>query len=466
MRLSLFVIVLPILALAAFVAATARPPQRLTAHEWGTFTSLQAEDGHSIGGINTDDEPAPSFVHSVLRPLLVPLGNLPPGYTIGGKQVIPMPYDPVTMRLETPVLYFHLPPESPMTHVNVAVSFRGGWLSQYYPDAQADNPGLDGTRALSAQTTSTLQWNDLQIAGSDCLRVGTPATPPVTTDPVWLAPRQVAAADLQTPFGEAEHFLFYRGVGHLDAPIRIIRHADQLQLHSNLDPQLIAAPLHVDYFWLVDIQPSGTLAFRQLSPLDLSLDAAPIAAQTPAAFAPSDYSAAQLPALRSSMQSAIAAEGLNTDEADALLNTWERSYFKSPGLRLFFMVPPTWTEAYLPLHIPEASSIRRAMVGRIEIVSAQQRDLLHQIATAPPADAAWLNALAMVQGPGTLYQQIRDGRTLPPDSAEIKIPQQYRDYIALGRFRNALLLDEQRRRPSAGLQAFITTYRLQGLGVN
>ena len=34
--------------------------------------------------------------------------------------------------------------------------------------------------------------------------------------------------------------------------------------------------------------------------------------------------------------SALVAEGLYTDEARALLNTWELSYFKSTGLRVFF----------------------------------------------------------------------------------------------------------------------------------
>src|SRR5690242_5449021 len=34
-----------------------RDRSRMTVHEWGTFTALQAEDGRAIAGINTDDEP-------------------------------------------------------------------------------------------------------------------------------------------------------------------------------------------------------------------------------------------------------------------------------------------------------------------------------------------------------------------------------------------------------------------------
>ena len=60
---------------------------------------------------------------------------------------------------------------------------------------------------------------------------------------------------------------------------------------------------------------------------------------TPAEFAGADYSSANLDKLRGEMRVALKEEGLFLDEADALLNTWELSYFKSAGLRLFFMVP-------------------------------------------------------------------------------------------------------------------------------
>jgi len=39
------------------------------------------------------------------------------------------------------------------------------------------------------------------------------------------------------------------------------------------------------------------------------------------------------------MNAGLVGEGLNPDEADALLNTWDASYFRSHGMRLFFLVP-------------------------------------------------------------------------------------------------------------------------------
>ena len=43
----------------------------------------------------------------------------------------------------------------------------------------------------------------------------------------------------------------------------------------------------------------------------------------------------------------------------------------------------------------------------------------------------------------------------------IAVPKSYQTYLDLGRFRNALILDEARRNRSAGVTNFISTYGLQ-----
>jgi len=58
-------------SLAAVSAARAsRRSERFLAHEWGTITTLQDEDGKELHGINIDDEPVPDFVHN-LNPFLL-----------------------------------------------------------------------------------------------------------------------------------------------------------------------------------------------------------------------------------------------------------------------------------------------------------------------------------------------------------------------------------------------------------
>src|SRR5438045_4957680 len=80
-------------------------PEPLIVHEWGTFTSLQNEAGQAIGGINTDDEPVPQFVHRLTDWLLLSHTEVPAAFFQGA----PSCHPDVTLRLETPVLYFHLP---------------------------------------------------------------------------------------------------------------------------------------------------------------------------------------------------------------------------------------------------------------------------------------------------------------------------------------------------------------------
>ena len=54
----------PVVIALLIYSANAGAQQDWQIHEWGTFTSLQDEFGRAIGGINTDDEPVPDFVHS------------------------------------------------------------------------------------------------------------------------------------------------------------------------------------------------------------------------------------------------------------------------------------------------------------------------------------------------------------------------------------------------------------------
>src|SRR5262249_9085246 len=125
----------------------------------------------------------------------------------------------VTMRLETPVIYFY-PPKSwnGERTLHVAVHFRGGWVTQFYPPALPQTSGLESNSfefgKLTGQTISSLDWRDL--------RVGTGGIGPRTDEQVWLTPRNVAAANVTSSDGESERYLFYRGVGRIRAPLKAV----------------------------------------------------------------------------------------------------------------------------------------------------------------------------------------------------------------------------------------------------
>ena len=375
----------------------------LVVHEWGTFTSLQDEDGTAVGGVNSDDEPLPYWAHDLARMLII--GNAVQG--------APKCHPDVTMRLETPVVYFHPPDPAPVV-LDVRARFQGGWLTQFYPEARAAAPGLDAGPArfgpLSATTVGELSWERLRVGGD--------AVGPVTDAHVWRAPRAVRAASVTTASGEHERFLFYRGVGHVDAPLSIARVGSRLALRGALGASWArdARALVVPRLWLVEVRADGTSAYRALEPMTLTTADRAAAVETPATFPDSAFDKGNLRRLRGAMHAALVENGLFADEAEALLGTWELSYFKSPGLRLFFTVPRPWTDSVLPLELSVPAEVTRVMVGRIELVTPEHRAVLRQLAALPPAEA----------GPSAAQRRATLARTL-------------------GRFADALILDQARR---------------------
>jgi hypothetical protein len=155
------------------------------------------------------------------------------------------------------------------------------------------------------------------------------------------------------------------------------------------------------------------------------------------------------------MHAALVQEGLYSDEATAMLSTWDRAYFKSPGMRLFFTVPREWTDYYLPLSLSQPADVSRVMIARIELVTDEQRALLDQMRVTANSTAKWIEELPE----GDSKQRFLAGRSDFGDLGK-SVPPDYQMYLALGRFRNALVLAEERRNPSQNLTKFINTYGL------
>ncbi|HUG93001.1 MAG TPA: hypothetical protein VML55_19330, partial [Planctomycetaceae bacterium] len=389
----------------------------LVVHEWGTFTSLQDETGRAIPGINTDEEALPRFVHRLSDHLVVPPSQLAPVYYKG----VPRVHRDVTMRLETPVIYFHLPPgRTEPLPLDVRVRFRGGWLTEFYPNAKVDAPGVEQGRfrfgQIRPETIGSLEWKGLTVGGRPKF--------PETDSHVWLAPRQVNAAAVQNRDGDGEQYLFYRGVGHLDSPLRVTRNVagDTLTITEQFDDQLFerdragrAKPATT--LWLAHIRDGGTVAWRSLGTRTLALEAERVVASAPATFDESDYAQDNLDRLRIDMLRALVADGLFPDEAQALLATWELGYFRSPGLRLFFLLPQEWTDAVLPLDLSVPADVTRTMVGRVEIVTPEHRRHLGRISAGPVSDVSWFyDAVDNADRNAVTYKALWEGKAALADA--------------------------------------------------
>ncbi|MGH7176640.1 MAG: hypothetical protein ACREJC_04605, partial [Tepidisphaeraceae bacterium] len=260
---------------------------------------------------------------------------------------------------------------------------------------------------IDASTTGHIAWRNLLI--------GTNAHGPESTDQVWTAPRAVSAANVTSASGESERFLFYRGVGNLDSPLRVARIGEALELHCAFGDGSTA--LRLEHVWLYEMRPDGQCAFVRAGPIELSDRARPRTLR--GNFGESDFATSHLDSMKRELRHALVSSGLFRDEADALLNTWESSYFKGVGMRVLFLVPTEWTNRVLPLKLSVPATVTRVMVGRVDLLTPTQRDLIRTVATT-------------------------DDPRLRQNA-----------FSLLGRFGAALMLDEQRARPNQSLAKFL-----------
>ena len=71
---------------------------------------------------------------------------------------IPRCHTDVTMRLETPVVYFHSR-EGFDRHFDVSVTFGAGWLTQFYPEARVHAFGIKDNQVGSLRPGEMARWN-------------------------------------------------------------------------------------------------------------------------------------------------------------------------------------------------------------------------------------------------------------------------------------------------------------------
>lgn len=426
----------------------------LVVHEWGTFTSLQGDDGNELFGINIDDEPVPEFVHN-LEPSILNTPVLNTNSWTYRQKGAPRFHPQVSMRLETPVIYFYPSKDAklPMS-VDVNVQFRGGWLTEFYPNAEGSLPyGPQGNfdfSNLNPSTVGGLSWKNVQI--------GTKESGPETDWPVWLAPRKVASSPISCN-GEHEQYLFYRGVGQLHSPLKVTtaNEGGQIEIRSNFGDVLSSGTTtSIKHLWLMETKQDGTTAYAALEPITIDKSGDHVLATTARKFDSSRFQANNRALLEQEMHAALMAEGLFADEATALLSTWQRAYFTSPGLRLFFTVPRQWTDHYLPLTISGKPNMQRVMIGRVELISDLQKQTLQELARIEHFNTQWIEKIPY-DSPAA--HNFLAGRS---DLAElgIKLPHDFALYMQLGRFRNALVADAANH--GAGkLGEFIQAYGLQ-----
>lgn len=339
--------------------------EALIVHEWGTITSQHYNNGYVAGNLNLirQDEVLPDFVHRLDTGFLKAFMKTAEPVSTGAAG-----HPSVTMRLETPVIYFYLSKSFDLsTPIDVGVEFKGGLINEYFPQGEAEYKNIgteqNGETNLTGETIGKLSWSGIKLDGS--------AQWPKTDFSVWLTPRETKSSSVSLPNGEGEKYLFYRGVAHLNSLLRTKHTMDTkvVSLYSPTDlPHALNENLTLSQVWVVQINEDDTAAFKEVGKVTLSKDPEQVLATVSVNFPKEEYSTKNLDLLRQAIHSELVENGLFEEESQAMLRTWDKAYFRNPGTRIFFIVPKEWINYYLPLTFSVPVQLERVLVGRIDLV--------------------------------------------------------------------------------------------------
>lgn len=339
----------------------------LTVHEWGTFTSFMGSNGELIEGLHHEDEPLPSFVHGLkkeVRPLTlsptirgcdpdakVPCRTLRSLINTHSELFPEAPISSgITQKMETPVIYFY---GDAGKKVNVEINFPQGIITQYFPEATFSYPTINEARELK---DSRFVFDVTLLKPTDMLTL--PAT---QKESIWNHARAVPDANtISVNNGEKEKFIFYRGVGNFPSPLKVSSDINDVLTLDNLSQSNISMAIVLNSNGKFgNIQTITNLNKQQkLRVPDLGKG-----------MAFDQY----IEKTKSVIVEELIKNGLYKDEAVAMVNTWEKSYFHTPGIRVLYIVPIEDTEAILPLSVkPAPSELKRVLVGRVEVMTKNE----------------------------------------------------------------------------------------------
>jgi hypothetical protein len=356
-------------AVAATPAAPTPDLGTWTVHEWGTFLVVQGSNGATMGGMVDSEELLPRFVAE--RALN--------GYSRAK----------LYSKMETPVTYFYT--DRPRD-VQVKVDMPHGLLTHFYPTVRAFTPPL--TDKAATPSGSSLDWGTFQVfpdrrfvpAGQALPTKEPPYLFEAGQESTWRFARETDSALVKVNAhgrNYYEKFLFYRGLGTFTLPLEVRSSWAGDHLHLSLhntggDPLQGLFAIHVD---------NGTIRFGALA--DLAGGATNDVDATPLLTAKLPLEEG-VPRAKEVVAAALVKAGLYPKEAQAMVNTWEGSYFRTAGLRILSVLPRSTVDEVIPIQIkPAPQELVRVMVGRIEVLTPDMEERIEKQLTdlgSPDAD--------------------------------------------------------------------------------
>jgi len=333
----------------AFLTMRAGPVYSgLTAHEWGTFTSVAGPDGRAVEWCPlTGSTDLPSFVEHFRNA----------GFKRGLRG---------TVRMETPVVYFYAPTEET---VSVRVNFVKGVITEWYPDASRVEPNANlwDLSLYQEHVDGSIAWDAVTLAPNQ-----TADLPDDRQENHYYAARETTSTPLcvkASTGDQHEKFLFYRGVSTFSVPI-----SGKLDMQSKvLVENHGARPIPNTILFERRGEKVGYRITAGLPGDPSNADILPASTETTAQSAPLALDppevTATIDSLARDLEGILIAQGLYQNEAQAMVQTWRDSWFEE-GSRLLYIVPREFIDTVLPLTIkPAPLETTRVFVGRLELVT-------------------------------------------------------------------------------------------------
>jgi hypothetical protein len=258
----------------------------------------------------------------------------------------------VTVRMETPVLYFYSPRKAT---ASVAVDFPKGLITEWYPHASKVSPGPQLN--LPPVRNGHIEWDALEIMPG-----AKPSLPRGAGGSHYYAARNTDSDPVRIG-QDQEKLLFYRGIANFPVPLSAhFTGESSLELRNTGGDPLALAVLFENR--------GGHIGYRTIHELSGAADI-----ETPALTG-------NLDSLKKDLADGLVSQGLYRKEADAMIETWRDSWFEE-GMRVFYLAPRNLVDRELPLSIqPAPAKVARVFVGREEILSPYQRDRLQTALSA------------------------------------------------------------------------------------
>lgn len=353
----------------------------LIVHEWGTFTSTHLPDGKYIEGQRFEGRTSlPNAVYTLVD-ATIDKKNIrkedlayksESGYGFGrkgsegrGYQGLAIKND--TIRMETPVLYFYSPKAMKL---DVSINFPQGSIGEWYPQRKSgeiisseyiERETFDDEESIPVKPldlknhTGFISWqaNILDSNAKNPFTINTKVNE-------WVAPRQTDSNLIQIGT-EIEKYIFYRGIASFDVPIqtKLTKTNNQTSLsfkniYSEKIPFIFVLNNQSNSIKTKSVVWKGSLNSNDIVEKNIISEGNKI-------FDENDIG---------EFKSALEAAGLYPKEAEAMMNTWKKSYFETKGTTIFWIVPDKLINQLLPINFStKPDEFKRVFVGRIKIAN-------------------------------------------------------------------------------------------------